>query len=74
MRQTTIVAGTALISAVIAVVGIVAAVLLRPVTLRSSLDLPGTARTGAVAADAIDGAPAFHEVAMETAGRHRTGG
>jgi EmrB/QacA subfamily drug resistance transporter len=62
-----------LISAAIAVVGIVAAVLLRPVTLRSSLDLPGPARTAAVAADAIDGAPAFDEVAVETAGRHRAG-
>jgi EmrB/QacA subfamily drug resistance transporter len=51
-----------LISAVIAVVGIVAAVLLKPVTLRSSLDLPAELKSAAVAADAIDGAPAFDEV------------
>jgi hypothetical protein len=62
-----------LISAVIAVVGIGAAVLLRPVTLRSSLDLPGAARTAAVTADAID-APAFDELQVEAAGRDRTGG
>jgi hypothetical protein len=57
-----------LISAAIAVVGILAAVLLKPVTLRSSLDLPDAARTAAVAADAIDGAPAFDEVITEHAG------
>ncbi|MCW2577749.1 MAG: EmrB/QacA family drug resistance transporter [Modestobacter sp.] len=51
-----------LISAAIAVIGILAAVLLKPVTLRSSLDLPDAARSTAVAADAIDGAPAFDEV------------
>jgi EmrB/QacA subfamily drug resistance transporter len=56
-----------LISAAIAVVGILAAVLLKPVTLRSSLDLPDAARTAAVAADAIDGAPAFDEVITEPA-------
>jgi MFS family permease len=51
-----------LISAAIAVLGIVAAVLLKPVTLRTSLDLPDTATSVAVAADAVDGAPAFDEV------------
>ncbi|WP_262286049.1 MDR family MFS transporter [Micromonospora sp. MA102] len=57
-----------LISAAIAVVGILAALLLKPVTLRSSLDLPDTARSVAVAADAVDGAPAFDEVAVDVAG------
>jgi hypothetical protein len=37
-------------------------VLLKPVTLRSSLDLTDDLRTAAVAADAVDGAPAFDEV------------
>jgi EmrB/QacA subfamily drug resistance transporter len=54
-----------LISAVIAVIGIIAAVLLKPVTLRSSLDLPAELTSAAVAADAIDGAPAFDEVTLE---------
>ncbi|MFI7221107.1 MDR family MFS transporter [Micromonospora maritima] len=58
-----------LISAAIAVVGVVAALLLRPVTLRSSLDLPDTGRAVAVGADAIDGAPAFDEVSVDVAGR-----
>ncbi|ATO13329.1 EmrB/QacA family drug resistance transporter [Micromonospora sp. WMMA2032] len=58
-----------LISAAIAVVGVVAALLLRPVTLRSSLDLPDTGRTVAVGADAVDGAPAFDEVSIEPGGR-----
>jgi hypothetical protein len=57
-----------LISAAIAVVGVLAALLLKPVTLRSSLDLPDTARSVAVAADAVDGAPAFDEVAVDVAG------
>ncbi|MFI2649899.1 MDR family MFS transporter [Micromonospora fulviviridis] len=57
-----------LISAGIAVVGILAALLLKPVTLRSSLDLPDTARSVAVAADAVDGAPAFDEVAVDLTG------
>ncbi|MFE9690253.1 MDR family MFS transporter [Micromonospora sp. NPDC005806] len=55
-----------LISAAIAVVGIIAALLLKPVTLRSSLDLPDTARSVAVAADAVDGAPAFDEVTVDS--------
>ncbi|MGW5668776.1 MDR family MFS transporter [Micromonospora sp. NPDC003776] len=54
-----------LISAAIAVVGIVAALLLKPVTLRSSLDLPDTGRSVAVGADAVDGAPAFDEVTVD---------
>lgn len=54
-----------LISAAIAVVGIIAALLLKPVMLRSSLDLPDTGRSVAVAADAVDGAPAFDEVAID---------
>ncbi|MBU8860791.1 MULTISPECIES: MDR family MFS transporter [unclassified Micromonospora] len=58
-----------LISAAIAVVGVVAALLLRPVTLRSSLDLPDTARSVAVGADAVDAAPAFDEVSVDPAGR-----
>ncbi|WP_431912919.1 MDR family MFS transporter [Micromonospora carbonacea] len=55
-----------LISAAIAVVGVVAALLLRPVTLRTSLDLPDAARSAAVAADAVDGAPALDQVAVDT--------
>ncbi|MFG2052585.1 MDR family MFS transporter [Micromonospora sp. NPDC048930] len=58
-----------LISAAIAVVGIIAALLLKPVTLRSSLDLPDTGRSVAVAADAVDGAPAFDEVTVDPATR-----
>ena len=54
-----------LISAGIAVVGVIAAVLLRPVTLRSSLDLPEELKSAAVAADAIDGAPAFDEAPVD---------
>ena len=44
-----------LISAAIAVVGVIAALLLRPVTLRSSLDLADTERAVSTAAGAIDG-------------------
>jgi EmrB/QacA subfamily drug resistance transporter len=51
-----------LISAVIAVVGVVAAVALRPVMLRTSLDLPDEVTAAALAADAVDGAPAFDQV------------
>ncbi|WBB76670.1 MDR family MFS transporter [Micromonospora sp. WMMD1128] len=58
-----------LISAAIAVVGVVAALLLRPVTLRSSLDLPDVGRSVAVGADAVDGAPAFDGVGADPAGR-----
>ncbi|RLP93293.1 MULTISPECIES: MDR family MFS transporter [unclassified Micromonospora] len=59
-----------LISAAIAVVGVIAALLLKPVTLRTSLDLPDAATSTAVAADAVDGAPAFDQVSVDTA---RTG-
>ncbi|MEU1646199.1 MDR family MFS transporter [Micromonospora zamorensis] len=55
-----------LISAAIGVVGIVAALLLKPITLRTSLDLPDAATSTAVAADAIDGAPAFDQVRTDT--------
>jgi MFS family permease len=48
-----------LISAGVAVLGIVAAVSLRPVRLRSSLDLAGSLKAASVAADAADGAPAI---------------
>jgi hypothetical protein len=51
-----------LISAVIAVVGVLAAVALRPVMLRTSLDLPDEVTAAALAADAVDGAPAFDQV------------
>ncbi|MER5336872.1 MDR family MFS transporter [Micromonospora sp. NPDC002717] len=53
-----------LISAAIAVVGVLAAALLKPVTLRTSLDLPDAA-SAAVAADAVDGAPAFDQVDVD---------
>ncbi|MFD6565701.1 MDR family MFS transporter [Micromonospora profundi] len=53
-----------LISAAIAVVGVIAALLLRPVTLRTSLDLPDAATSTAVAADAVDGAPAFDQTSV----------
>ncbi|MFY1620381.1 MDR family MFS transporter [Micromonospora sp. WMMD736] len=55
-----------LISAAIGVVGVIAALLLRPVTLRTSLDLPDAATATAVAADAVDGAPAFDQIAADT--------
>lgn len=61
-----------LISAIIAVVGIVAAVLLKPVTLRTSLDLPDELKAAAVAADAVDGAPAFDEVQPDLDDREAT--
>ncbi|WP_433362681.1 MDR family MFS transporter [Actinoplanes sp. CA-142083] len=51
-----------LISAIIAVVGVIAALALRPVTLRDSLDLPAELKAAAVAADAVDGAPAIDQV------------
>ncbi|MET8351659.1 MULTISPECIES: MDR family MFS transporter [unclassified Micromonospora] len=56
-----------LISAAIAVVGVIAALLLKPVTLRTSLDLPDSATSAAVAADAVDGAPAFDQVSVDAA-------
>ncbi|XVV16169.1 MFS transporter [Actinoplanes sp. CA-131856] len=45
-----------LISAIIGVVGVIAALALRPVMLRTSIDLPDELKSAAVAADAIDGA------------------
>ncbi|MER7441931.1 MDR family MFS transporter [Micromonospora avicenniae] len=59
-----------LISAIIAVVGVIAAVALKPVTLRTSIDLPDSVRSAAVAADAVDGAPPFDEVNVDD-GRER---
>ncbi|GAA2186634.1 MDR family MFS transporter [Micromonospora lupini] len=56
-----------LISAAIGVVGVIAALLLRPVTLRTSLDLPDAATSTAVGADAVDGAPAFDQVTIDPA-------
>jgi MFS family permease len=53
-----------LISAIIAVVGVVAALGLRPVMLRDSLDLPAEIKAAAVAADAVDGAPAIDQVTI----------
>ncbi|MET8283317.1 MDR family MFS transporter [Micromonospora sp. NPDC005174] len=58
-----------LISAAIGVVGVIAALLLRPVTLRTSLDLPDAATSVAVAADAVDGAPAIDQVSTEAASK-----
>ncbi|GAA2528942.1 MDR family MFS transporter [Winogradskya humida] len=54
-----------LISAIIAVVGVLASLAFKPVTLRGSLDLPDPARSAALAADAIDGAPSFDQVDIE---------
>ncbi|MEV6371821.1 MDR family MFS transporter [Micromonospora musae] len=59
-----------LISAVIAVVGVIAALALKPVTLRTSIDLPESVKSAAVAADAVDGAPPFDEVNLDD-GRER---
>ncbi|MCX5070232.1 MFS transporter [Micromonospora lupini] len=56
-----------LISAAIGVVGVIAALLLRPVTLRTSLDLPDAATSTAVGADAVDGAPPFDQVSVDPA-------
>ena len=61
-----------LVSAGIAVIGVIAALLLKPITLRTSLDLNDTARSAAVAADAIDGAPAFDQVTINPDHRHDT--
>jgi MFS family permease len=56
-----------MISAGIAVVGVIAAVFLKPVTLRTSLDLPDTAKTVGVGADSVDGAPPIDQVDLEDA-------
>jgi len=47
------------ISAAVALFGLVAALLLKPVTLRTSLHLADSVKAAAVAADAADGAPAI---------------
>ncbi|WP_405109851.1 MFS transporter [Micromonospora sp. NBC_01405] len=60
-----------LISAAIAVVGIIAALLLKPVNLRTSLDLPDPVRSAAVGADAVDGAPASDQVSVGSGGTRR---
>ncbi|MFI5890062.1 MDR family MFS transporter [Actinoplanes sp. NPDC051513] len=57
-----------LISAIIAVVGVIAALLLRSVTLRDSLDLPEELKAAAVAADAVDGAPPIDQVGVTRRG------
>ncbi|MEU8240847.1 MDR family MFS transporter [Actinoplanes missouriensis] len=51
-----------LLSALIGIVGVVAALALKQVTLRDSLDLPAELKAAAVAADAIDGAPPIDQV------------
>ncbi|GAA4609077.1 EmrB/QacA subfamily drug resistance transporter [Actinoplanes octamycinicus] len=53
-----------LLSAIIGVAGILAAIAMRPVMLRDSLDLPAEVKAAAVAADAIDGAPPIDQVAL----------
>ncbi|MFF3868316.1 MDR family MFS transporter [Micromonospora sp. NPDC001898] len=60
-----------LISAAIAVVGIIAALLLKPVNLRTSLDLPDPAKSAAVGADAVGGAPASDQVGVGSGGTRR---
>ncbi|MGC4807566.1 MDR family MFS transporter [Micromonospora sp. DT233] len=55
------------ISAAIAVIGVLAAFLLKPAKLRTSLDLPDPARSTAVAADATDAAPALDQVGLDDA-------
>jgi EmrB/QacA subfamily drug resistance transporter len=55
-----------IISAAIAAVGVLAAVLLKPVTLRTSLDLPDPGRAAATAAGAVDGAPAPDAAPVDT--------
>ena len=56
-----------LLSAAVALLGVVAAVLLKPVTLRTSLDLSDSIKAAAVGADAADGAPAVDQVSVEPA-------
>jgi EmrB/QacA subfamily drug resistance transporter len=51
-----------LISAAVALVGVLAVVLLKPVSLRTSLDLPATLREAVVATEIADGAPAAEPV------------
>jgi EmrB/QacA subfamily drug resistance transporter len=58
-----------LISAGIAVVGLIAAAFLKPVTLRTSLDLPDAEAAVVTAAGAIDGAPSADIAEFEADGR-----
>jgi EmrB/QacA subfamily drug resistance transporter len=58
-----------LISAGIAVVGLIAAAFLKPVTLRTSLDLPDAEAAIVTAAGAIDGAPSADIAEFEADGR-----
>ncbi|MBL7255976.1 MDR family MFS transporter [Paractinoplanes lichenicola] len=51
-----------LISAIIAVVGVLAAIAMRSVTLRDSLDLPDRGAAVAVGADALDAAPPIDQI------------
>jgi MFS family permease len=53
-----------LICAGVAAVGILAAVLLKPVTLRTSLDKPDVARSVAIATEAVDGAATLDQTAL----------
>jgi EmrB/QacA subfamily drug resistance transporter len=53
-----------LICAAVAAVGILAAVLLKPVTLRTSLDKPDVARSVAIATEAVDGAATLDQTAL----------
>jgi MFS family permease len=62
-----------LISAAIAVVGVIAALLLRPVTLRTSLDLADTERAVSTAAGAIDGVADAEEPPATTSNGARPG-
>ncbi|MET0423490.1 MAG: MDR family MFS transporter [Actinoplanes sp.] len=62
-----------LISAIIAVVGVIAALFLKPTTLRTSVDLPDPAQSVALAADAVDGAPPFDQVDTEPERDPRSG-
>jgi hypothetical protein len=59
-----------MISAAVALLGVLAAVLLRPVSLRTSLDLADTAKAVAVAADAASPeAPPEGQVTLDTRAR-----
>jgi EmrB/QacA subfamily drug resistance transporter len=57
-----------LISAGIAVVGVIAAAAFKPITLRTSLDLPDAGTATATAAGAVDGAPPVDLAAVEPGG------
>jgi hypothetical protein len=53
-----------LICAAVAAVGILAAVLLKPVILRTSLDKPDVVRSAVIAAEAADAAPTLDQTAL----------